>query len=249
MKIGSHVRKLGSFGDTVSHYDGSMPIQLFTGSTKTWNRNKFQTEDLCTARNHVKKMNLKLYIHSIYLINLSRPSKDIFPAIFSLVYDLFIGRQIGASGVVIHVGKYVDMKPEMALKNMYDNIISILPYIHKECPLLIETPAGQGTELLVKREDFIAFYEQFTPLQRKKIKICVDTCHVFASGYNPLEYLKDVYDKHSESLVLVHYNDSQCVQGSCKDRHAPPGFGHIGKKMMDQIEFWCNERDLPMVVE
>ena len=132
---------------------------------------------------------------------------------------------------------------------MFINIRSLIPYISKECPLLIETPAGQGTEVLTTFDYFVSFYSDFKEEEREYIKVCIDTCHVFASGFDPLKYLKDFYELYPDSLVLVHYNDSKTKIGSKKDRHEKPGEGFIGVEKMKDIELWCIEKNIPMVIE
>jgi endonuclease IV len=47
----------------------------------------------------------------------------------------------------------------------------------------------------------------------------------------------------------VHYNDSAAPCGSCVDRHAFMGSGHIGQVGMAQIAEFCGARRLPMVIE
>src|SRR5690606_33185561 len=99
-------------------------------------------------------------------------------------------------------------------------------------------------------QDLGAFFYRFTSTERKKLGLCVDTCHVFASGVDPLTYLK-----HWETYVkdipirLIHFNDSATVQGSHKDRHATPGTGYIGMAKLDAIAKWCYDRNIPMVRE
>ena len=75
----------------------------------------------------------------------------------------------------------------------------------------------KGTEKAFtgKYNDFKEFYARFTNSQQACcLKICIDTCHVFASGFDPLKYLKDFYELYPDSLVLVHYNDSKTKIGS-----------------------------------
>ena len=249
MLIGTHIQKYPTFITTVQSCDGTFPVQIFTGNTKSWNKPKILDKDIQETIKYVKRHNVYWYIHSIYLINLSRPVNEIISGLFSLLYDLFIGYKIGCRGVVVHCGKYLKMGIQVALNNMYHNIIILLPFIKTNCPLLIETPAGQGTEVLTKMDDFFNFYAQFTPIQQKKIKVCIDTCHVWSAGYNPLEYLKRFYEKFPKSLSLVHYNDSKGPLGCCKDRHEYPGKGCIGEDIMKQVHQWCNERDIPMIME
>ena len=67
----------------------------------------------------------------------------------------------------------------------------------------------------------------------EKIGICLDTCHVFAAGYDIVEHLDEVLSEFDRVLGLsllraVHLNDSMMPFGSNKDRHAALGAGEIG---------------------
>ena len=113
----------------------------------------------------------------------------------------------------------------------------------------IETSAGQGTEVCTTIQEFMDFYDRFTQEQRVKIKICIDTCHVFAAGHEALDYLEKWHKRFPGSIVLVHYNDSKEPLGKKKDRHAYPGDGHIGKNKMLKIADFCMKNNFPMVIE
>lgn len=261
--LGSHIRKSGTFYKSLTECFNqnvsrdpefqwaNFPAQIFTGSTKMWKRPIVDEKDITVTKQYIADNNIKLFIHSIYLINLSRPKEEIVKAKECLIYDLKLGEQLGCKGVVVHVGKALKMGTTLALKNMYDNILEIMSEISEDCPLLIETPAGQGTEVLTKINEFMDFYEKFTEEERLRVKICIDTCHVFAAQkeIKPSEYLVQFYSKYSDALVLVHYNDSKCEHGSCKDRHEYPGEGYIGKEEMGNILLWCESKGIPMVIE
>lgn len=249
--VGSHVAKKPSLFGTLCEHDGTYPIQIFLGATKNWNRPRMTNEELLRCGEYMYETKLECYIHSIYLINLCRPLEDhtLKKAIFTLIYDLYVGHRIGAKGVVVHCGKSLDMELSQAMKNMYVNLTNMIKYIYPNCPLLLETPAGQGTEVLTRSEDFKLFYSMFSKVQRNLLKICVDTCHVFSSGHCPLQYITDIYQLFPESLVLVHYNDSKCEKNSRKDRHEYPGRGYIGIEIMEEIRVFCQKRNIPMVVE
>ena len=109
----------------------------------------------------------------------------------------------------------------------------------------LETPAGQGTETLKGEDEFIDFVESFGGDPR--LKVCLDTCHVFACGHEPLRFIDKLLRKGF--LHLVHFNDSKEPCGSCKDRHAFVGSGHIGTEKMSQIAQKCSESLIPMVIE
>jgi deoxyribonuclease-4 len=114
------------------------------------------------------------------------------------------------------------------------------------CPILLETPAGQGSETLTTYDEFVAFVQSF---DSSKLRICVDTCHVFATGQNPLDYIRKIYTTDPTLLKLVHFNDSATPCGSCLDRHAFVGTGKIGYTALKEIADYCRDRSIPMLVE
>jgi len=194
--IGSHIAKEKTFFKTLSApstlplIEGGCPIQIFTGSNRSWALPQSDPQDVRETRTWVEEKGVTLFIHSIYLINLSRCGPDFSKARDRLIHDLVLGPQLGAKGVVVHVGKALQMGQPQAILNMYNNLVGLLDHIDPSCPLLVETPAGQGTEILVSLDSFKKFYARFTPQQREKIKVCIDTCHVWAAGHEPLEYLE-----------------------------------------------------------
>jgi deoxyribonuclease-4 len=128
---------------------------------------------------------------------------------------------------------------------MQETLKNALAHATPDCPLLLETPAGQGTELLRGAEEFMDFVESFGD---QRLRACLDTCHVFACGHKPLEYLGKMRER-AGLLKLVHYNDSAAPCGSCVDRHAYMGTGHIGMEGMKAIAELCTAGQVPMVIE
>jgi deoxyribonuclease-4 len=129
---------------------------------------------------------------------------------------------------------------------MRSNLLKAMDTATESCPILLETPAGQGTETLTTYDDFVSFVQSFASA---KLRICVDTCHVFATGQNPLDYIKKMYTADPHLLKLVHFNDSATPCGSCLDRHAFIGTGKIGYAALKEIADYCKERSIPMLVE
>jgi deoxyribonuclease-4 len=251
--VGTHIKKesklLTTFQNFYNTNDKKLPCQIFTGSTKTWNRNVMNDSDNIATKNFIQSGGINFFIHSIYLINLGRPNN--IQAINCLADELELGEKIGAKGVVVHCGKYLKESQQVAKDNMYQNIINTLDHISESCPLLIETPAGQGTELLTSYEELSNFYNRFTIIEKKKIKVCIDTCHIWNSGigYEPYDYILRWITDHPESLVLVHFNDSKMPKGSNVDRHEYPGKGFIGEEEMLKVCFICRANNIPMVIE
>jgi deoxyribonuclease-4 len=253
MLVGTHIGKDKTFYKSLIDFYGieenlQRPCQIFSKSPKVWSIPMIPQEDIDKTNEFVKQKNLKVFIHSSYLYNLS--NMDGFVKFERcLKWELEIGKRLGFKGVVIHTGKSLKLPMQIALDNMYINIKKMLPFIDSSCPLLLETPSGQGTETLTKYEEFENFYNRFTSEEKEKLKICIDTCHVFASGYDPLDYIQNWVNNNPGTLILVHFNDSKCDKGSRKDRHEEAGNGFIGLERMTEIGNYCNEKEIPCVME
>lgn len=256
--IGCHTGKAKSLYDTVlGLQDRSKPYQIFIGNPKQYNVN-VKADDCVKTKALIQQTKQQIFVHSPYLINLSSPDmseegvgKKGFDC---LCKTLKAANAAGFKGVVVHVGKATSQPIPQALENMRARIRDCLQYASPSCPLLLETPAGQGTELLRGREEFLDFVESF---KDDRIRACIDTCHVFAcrnphdpeeNGHDPLAYIQEGL-KRPGLVKLIHFNDSAEECGDCKDRHALVGTGHIGFERMSEIALLCQQNGLPMVIE
>jgi deoxyribonuclease-4 len=86
--------------------------------------------------------------------------------------------------------------------------------------------------------------------------VCLDSCHLFASGYDvrtaeSLRAVLDEFDKvvGCDRLGALHVNDSMTELGSNRDRHTNLGDGEIGLEGM--IAFLSEPRfeGLPVIFE
>jgi deoxyribonuclease-4 len=206
----------------------------------------------------VESLGLHLFNHGPYTINLAKPwtkknPHDTTWGIRSCIASLEASRAIGARGVVIHTGKHTDVLDyATGYNNLINNLRTVIAEATAECPLMLETPVGCGTEIGAKIEEFNQIYESFTLEERTRFKVCIDTCHVFAAGYDPYDYLVK-WDQLQgyQSIGLVHFNDSKEGCGSHKDRHNyyTISGGQIGYEVLKNVAIWCNERNVPMVTE
>jgi endonuclease IV len=235
----------GSFASSEGLKDVTYPIQLFLGSTLS-SKISIKDEDVAAGADALKAFKHSAYVHSPYIINLSMApgSKDDY-GVTLLVKNLDYAKRMGFRGVVVHVGKSVDRPVDEALENMRLNLITAAESATPLCPILLETPAGQGTELLTEYDDFVNFVADF---KDERIRMCVDTCHVFASGFCPYEYVKGVVEDHLDLLKLVHFNDSHGACTSCVDRHAFIGTGLIGIETLTKVAQMCAGK-VDMVIE
>jgi deoxyribonuclease-4 len=118
--------------------------------------------------------------------------------------------------------------------------------------VLIETMAGQGSEIG-------GTFEQVAEIIRRmelqdKVGVCLDTCHVFAAGYDivhDLDGVLEAFDKYIGlcRLKALHINDSMMPLGSHRDRHAPIGKGCIGFSALLALVNHPALTHLPMILE
>jgi deoxyribonuclease-4 len=99
---------------------------------------------------------------------------------------------------------------------------------------VLEATAGQGTSVGYRFEHLRAIIDLVDEPER--MGVCIDTCHVFAAGYDiateaGYERTFNEFDDilGLERLVAFHVNDSKRELGSRVDRHEHIGKGKIGK--------------------
>lgn len=253
--LGGHIAKgkdlAVSLRDFATHCPG-LPCQMFLRNPRTGHMDAKTTGQLAAAAQVIRETGLQYFTHAAYVINLCSNQCDATGDYWQqrfLNEDLSHTVALGGKGVVVHTGARKKLSEQEALHIMEQMVRAALEYATEGCPLLLETPCREGTEVCADIHDLGNFFYRFTEVERRKLGLCVDSCHVFAAGYDPLMYLQH-WEKHCPvPIKLVHFNDSQGECGSCKDRHAAPGHGHIGMEKMTAVARWCHERHIPMVRE
>uniref|UniRef100_A0A915DC24 Xylose isomerase-like TIM barrel domain-containing protein n=1 Tax=Ditylenchus dipsaci TaxID=166011 RepID=A0A915DC24_9BILA len=142
-------------------------------------------------------------------------------------------------------------------KDCLKTVAETIDYIHSNTDfitLVVETMAGSGHTVGGTFQDLSTIIDQVA--DKKRVGVCIDTCHIFASGYDlrtQKEYDKTMDAFHKEVdfkyLKAVHLNDSKEALFSCKDRHANIGKGQLG---LISFSFLMNDRrfdSIPMVLE
>jgi|SRR6056297_387469 len=203
---------------------------------------------------YIDKNSMDIYVHSPFTINLSDPFTKYSPNSDKWVIDgirkhLKLCESMHTKGLVFHVGKHKNIKSVQEATDMMENSIrKVIDSATEMTPFILETPVGCGTEILTTFEEFGNFYEKFEKDER--FKVCIDTCHVFACGHDPLGYITRWIDTYgSDSLALIHFNDSKKPQGSKVDRHERPGLGHIGENVLSKIADVAYTNGIPIVME
>jgi len=235
--------------------NGGSIIQLFVDPDKDINI-------YLKFKDFLIKNKIKCVVHASYTINLSRDWDDYSPWIHQFIAQINLAHTIGAFGIVVHMGK----KMELSLESAYNNMYTSLLYVHnqtlqnKDTKILLETSTGQGSEICYKLEDLAYFYKKFSRSKNSNIVdrfgICVDTCHIFAAGYD-LRTKASVYMylEAFEELIgvknikLIHLNDSKKDIGSNVDRHDNIGYGKIGEEGLIIFAKHFINLEIPIILE
>ncbi len=150
-----------------------------------------------------------------------------------------------------HPGSHVGQGAEAGIEKTAALLNAMLK-AEQHTTVLIETMAGQGTEIGKSFEEVAEIISRTGFAD--KVGVCLDTCHVFAAGYDiagDLEGVLTAFDKTIglEKLKYLHVNDSLFPLGSKKDRHAPIGEGCVGTEALQRLVHHPALRHLPMVLE
>lgn len=118
--------------------------------------------------------------------------------------------------------------------------------------VLLETMSGHGSEVGGRFETLRAVIDGVAHAER--LGVCLDTCHVFAAGYDIVDDLDGVLERFDKTLGLgrlraIHCNDSKFPLASGKDRHANIGEGYIGLGGFRRIVNHPALRNLPFYLE
>ncbi len=241
---------------------GCEAFQVFVGNPRGWAHSAGDPATDAAFRERCAEAGQRVFIHAPYLVNLGSPTPATYEkSVGVLAHNLRRAAEIGAEGVVVHTGSFVDPagtaeKFEAAMRQVREGLLPILETLEgDDAPwLLLEPTAGQGRSLCAGVEDLVGYLAAVD--QHPKAGICLDTCHVFAAGA-PLDEpggTTATVDRIVEiggagRLRLVHANDSMDVRGAFKDRHEKIGSGHIGEGAFAELMTHPATEGVPFILE
>ena len=214
---------------------GCEAMQVFNQSPRMWRPTRWKPDDVAEFLELVKRGPIKsVVIHAVYLINPATKDKEMRKkSAASLIHALRMGDEIKADGVVLHPGSTVGEPRDEALPRVGEMLKHALAE-SEACRLLLENTAGAGNTLGRSFEELREFIDLAGG--EKRLGVCLDSCHMFASGLDirTADKVDEVVEQFQKTvgirrLKCLHVNDSMAALGSNRDRHAIPGEGEIGK--------------------
>lgn len=215
---------------------GCETIQIFSKNQRQWRAKPLEEEEARAFRKAVRETGMRgVMIHDSYLINLADPEgENLEKSRGAFVEELERAQRLGVSYLVFHPGAHKGAGEEAGLARIAESLDACAE--RAEAPdvvMCLEVTAGQGTALGYRFEQLRTIREAVR--DPKRVGYCLDTCHLFAAGYD----LRDAegYEAvmHHVEVVLgvdnvkaFHLNDAKRELGSHVDRHEEIGKGEIG---------------------
>jgi len=271
--VGAHTSASGGVQNAVLHAQkiGARAFALFTKNQKRWDAKPFDAATLDAWFSALEASGIlpkHILPHDSYLINLGHPEEDKLEKSREAFIDEMQRCEIlGLDRLNFHPGSHLvkfsakEKKDPSFVQEVEDTCLDVIAEsiniaLDKTSGVkaVIENTAGQGSNLGYRFEHLAYIIDKVE--DKNRVGVCIDTCHMFTSGYDIrtreaydatwAEFEKVVGFKY---LSGMHINDSKPPLGSRVDRHHSLGEGEIG---LDAFRFLMNDPrmdDIPLVLE
>jgi deoxyribonuclease-4 len=257
MLIGAHVSPAGGLPKAIARgvERGCRAIQIFNQSPRMWRGTVYREEDVAAFKQAMAASPIDaVLIHAVYLLNCASDDPDTrAKSLASLTHSLRVGQAIGASAVVLHPGSAKTGDVGEAITRAGETIAEALAE-SEVCELHLENTAGAGGTLGRSFDELAQLIEAAGA--QKRLGVCLDSCHLLASGYDIRtpekigSVLRESSRKLGRSIVRsLHLNDSQTPLGSNRDRHANVGAGELGRNGCSAFLSAPSLQKLPCILE
>ncbi len=243
MLLGAHISTAGGVPAAPGRARaiGATAMQIFTKMANQWRERECEAEECASFRLGMAETEVRaISAHDSYLINLASPKEDLRArSIESFTAELRRCNALGLNYLVSHPGNYMDDR-EAGIARNADGISAGLAAAPGDTLLLMETTAGSGTALGATFAELNEIIERVAPEVRHRIGVCMDTCHVYAAGYDLVGDYDGVMRQFDDALGLdrlhmMHLNDSKFGLGTRKDRHALIAEGELGEEPFRRV--------------
>jgi deoxyribonuclease-4 len=257
VRMGVHVSIAGGLDKAVDRAvkRGCDVFQIFSRNPRGWRSKDLSCDDVSKFLAKMKASGMVMAVdHMPYLPNPASPKEDVYSKSVDLLFvELERCQRLCIPYLVTHLGSHLGSGWDSGLRRIVDALDVAFSRSNGDVMLLLENTSGTKNSMGSSFEEIAAIIDA---LDSKRLGVCLDTCHLFAAGYelrtpqglrSTLEQFDDALGL--ERLKLVHLNDSQGLLGSKLDRHEHIGLGKIGAEGFREILRDESIRDLPMILE
>jgi deoxyribonuclease-4 len=263
IRVGFHVSITGGISNSVNNAKtlGCTAFQIFTRNPRSWDAKPLPHSEVELFKSRLSASGIEkasVVVHMPYLPNLSGPQGELYgKSVKTLTEEIQRCNALGISYLVIHLGSHMGRGSNNGIDQLVNAITTATNAQSKSASavvVLLENNAGQKNSIGGTLEELRLILDRLD--SSKQFGICIDTCHLFSSGYD-LRTKKDV-DKILEKfkdivglkeLKVVHLNDAKGGLGSNLDRHEHIGLGSIGIEGMAAFLDKPQISTLPIIME
>ena len=199
----------------------------------------------------------RIVVHAAYVLNVATPDEEKWTrARNGLAKELERSTALGVGAVCFHPGAATDDNREAAAERIASAIIHALDGVRGSTRLLVENTAGAGKTMARTAEEVGSILAHVPKSLRARTGYGLDTCHLFASGYDlsasraEVKKTLDAFEETTgEAPGFFHLNDSEGALGSNKDRHMLIGDGKIGADAFGWLLADPRTRGVPLILE
>jgi deoxyribonuclease-4 len=196
-------------------------------------------------------------VHAGYVLNCATPDAEKWErAATALTKELERSTTLQVRGVCFHPGAATDQDRAAGVSRVALAMTRALESVDGDTKLLVENSAGAGNTIGRTVEEVAGILAQLPPSLRARAGYGLDTCHLFASGYDisaSREACVAVLDAFEQACgeppAFLHLNDSLGALGSNKDRHMLIGEGAIGADAFRWLLSDRRTRGIPLLLE
>lgn len=257
MRIGAHVSTAGGLPKAVDRAldIGAEALQCFCSSPQGWAFKPVPEAQTSAFRQRAKDAGVgPAFLHGIYLVNLSAPTpENLRKSMDSLMSYMHVASAMGGAGVIFHGGSHRGAGYDGIFHQVVDSLQEVLAGSPPDVLLCLENSAGMGNHIGSKFEEIGRILKA---VDDPRMKVCLDTQHTFAAGYNVaskegVDAAMNEFDREIglANLAAVHANDSKGPLASGVDRHENIGEGHIGLDGFRTIMAHPAFRNVPFFLE
>ncbi len=196
--------------------------------------------------------------HAAYVLNTATPEEEKSTrARGGLAKELERSTALGIGAICFHPGAATDDDREAAAERVAAAIVHALDQVPRGATrVLVENTAGAGRTFAKTAAEVGAILRHVPKALRARTGYGLDTCHLFASGYDlraSADAMSNILDEFEEETGeppgFIHLNDSEGALGSNKDRHVLIGDGQIGVEPFRRLFADKRSHGIPLILE
>ena len=240
---------------------GMRALQIFTAIPKYYgDKISIKPERVTRFRAALKEAKIEpqnVIVHAAYVLSVATPDDEKYVrACGGLAKELERSTALGVGGVCFHPGSAGTSERSESAKRIAAAIVHALEAVKGDTRVLVENTAGAGRTMGKTAAEVGEILSHVPKRLRTRTGYGLDTCHLFASGYDITvsraaftKILDEFEEATGEPPSFFHLNDSEGALGSNKDRHVLIGEGTIGEAPFGWLLQDSRSSDIPLILE